>query len=61
MVPPKDFPPLPESNMVQLIDAIGEWFVRVRENGVEVPYRTFEKKRLAVIYAEAERERLGIE
>lgn len=48
-------------NEVQLVDAAGEWFVRVVENGVEAPYRTFDKKRQAVIYAEGERERLGIQ
>lgn len=49
-----------EPNQVQLVDASGEWFVRVIEHGQETRLKSFDRKRSAVAYAEAERERLGL-
>jgi hypothetical protein len=59
---PEEFPRIIEdSNVVQLVESAGEWFVRVIENGRAAQCRSFEKKRLAVACAKAERERLGIQ
>lgn len=60
MIDASQFLPPSEANVVQLVDASGEWFVRVVENGEQTFYKTFDRKRHALIYAEAERRRLGL-
>ncbi|TPL88676.1 hypothetical protein [Mesorhizobium sp. B2-3-12] len=46
---------------IALVEAAGEWFVRVVEADGEVNTRSFDHKDHAVSFAEGQRARLGIE
>lgn len=60
MPDPYDFLPEDEPNDVQLIEASGEWLVRVVEAGHQLKLRSFDRKRLAIACAEEECRRLGL-
>jgi hypothetical protein len=61
MQAPSSLPPSPEASVVQLVEASGEWFVLVVEDGEETTYKSFDKKILAAAFAEAECKRLGLQ
>lgn len=61
MQAPASFPSFPEPDIVQLVEASGEWFVLIIENGEQTTYKSFDRKRPAVAFAEAECRRLGLE
>lgn len=44
---------------IEVVEACGEWFVRVVENDQELT-RTFEMEAFALAYAEGQRMRLGL-
>lgn len=50
----------PGSSTVQLIEACGEWFVCIVEDGKQAPPNSFDAEGAALAYAEAERARLGL-
>lgn len=54
------FPEISLANAVEVIEALGEWFVRVVENGVE-QIASFVAESFALAFAEGQRVRLGIE
>ncbi len=45
---------------VQLVEVTGGWIVRVIERGHANSHKSFERKRMAKAFAEAERKRLGL-
>jgi hypothetical protein len=45
---------------IELVEACGEWFVRVIENG-QASTMSFELETIAVTYAEGQRLRLGLD
>lgn len=47
-------------NYVQVVESIGEWFVRIVENGEVTAFRSFEVEDFALSYAEGQRFRLGL-
>jgi hypothetical protein len=47
------------SNTVELVEACGEWFVHVVEDGKEASV-SFENEAFALAYAEGQRIRLGL-
>jgi hypothetical protein len=55
-----EFSSPPGSSTVQLIEACGEWFVRIVEDGKQAPPSSFDAEGAALAYAEAERVRLGL-
>ena len=50
----------PDTTLIELVEAGGEWFVRIVEVGHEFVL-SFELEYLALAYAESERIRLGLE
>jgi len=54
------FPPIANDNAVEVIESLGEWFVRVIEDGVE-QIASFVAEAFAVAFAEGQRVRLGLE
>lgn len=58
---PASAPPPTELSCVELIDVMGEWFVRVTEKDGNSATRTFEHKDYAVSFAEGQKTRLGLD
>ncbi len=54
------FPASSLSNAVEVVESLGEWFVRVVENGVEQT-ASFVMESFAMAYAEGQRMRLGLD
>ncbi len=48
------------STTIEVVEACGEWFVRVSENG-KVAVRSFESEPYAMAFAERRRIRLGLQ
>jgi hypothetical protein len=55
-------PAMTESSdsVVQVVESIGEWFVRIVENGEVTALRSFEVEDFALSYADSQRFRLGL-
>lgn len=52
-------PHIDRRSAIQLLESLGEWFVTVREDGVDRSF-TFDDETLALRYAEQQRMRLNI-
>jgi hypothetical protein len=52
--------PLKRDATIEVIEVAGDWYVRICENGTET-VATFNRKSLALYYAELRRGRLGLE
>lgn len=55
-------PAMTESSdsFVQVVESIGEWFVRIVENGEVTAFQSFEVEDFALAYADGQRFRLGL-
>ena len=54
------FPASEATNAVEITESLGEWFVRVVENGAEQVF-SFVMESFATAYAEGQRMRLGLD
>jgi len=54
------FPASDTTNAVEITESLGEWFVRVVENGAEQVF-SFVIESFAIAYAEGQRMRLGLD
>ena len=52
-------PHIDRRSAIQLLESVGEWFVTVKEDGVDRSF-TFDDETLALRYAEQQRMRLNI-
>ncbi len=60
MSAPNPFPVSTATNAVEITESLGEWFVRVIENGAEQIF-SFVMESFATAYAEGQRMRLGLD
>jgi hypothetical protein len=49
-----------EESFVQVVEAIGEWYVRIVEHGEVTAFQSFEAEEFALSYADGQRSRLGL-
>lgn len=59
--PAIDFPVAGEPGVVQMIEACGEWWVRVIEDGKETTVNSFVSEEYAAAFADGQRMRLGLD